>query len=65
MICLDYPLKYTEQTGRTFNTGYKEYMQAIRNDNSNSAFSNHILNTEHTYDTITDTMDVIRIGMKG
>jgi hypothetical protein len=28
-------------------------------------YSNHILNTGHTYGTITDTMDVIRTGRKG
>jgi hypothetical protein len=30
-----------------------------------SRYSNHIVNTGHTYGTITDTMDVIRTGRKG
>jgi hypothetical protein len=36
----------------------------IRNNNSNSGYSNHILNTGHTYGTITDTMDVIKTVRK-
>jgi hypothetical protein len=65
MKCLDCPLKYIGQTGRAFNIRYKEHIHAIRSNNSNSGYSNHILNTKHTYSTITDTMDVIRIGRKG
>jgi hypothetical protein len=36
MKCLDCPLKYAGQTGRAFRTRYKEHIQAIRNNNSNS-----------------------------
>jgi hypothetical protein len=45
--CLDCPLKYTGQTGRTFNIRYKEHIQAIRNNNSNSGYSNHIKYRTH------------------
>jgi hypothetical protein len=38
MKCLDYPLKKKEQTGRAFHTRYKEHIQAIRNNNSNSGY---------------------------
>jgi hypothetical protein len=48
MKCLDCPLKYIDQTGRTSHI-YKEHQ-----------ISNHILNTGSTYGTITDTMDVIK-----
>jgi hypothetical protein len=64
MKCLDCPLKYIDQTGRTFNLIYKEHIQAIRSNCSKSGYSNHILNTGHTYGTITDTKDIIRIGRK-
>jgi hypothetical protein len=64
MKCLDCPLKYTGQTGRIFNTRYKEHIHAIRNNSSNSGYSNTILKTGHTYGTITDTMDVIMTGRK-
>jgi hypothetical protein len=65
MKCLDCPLRYVGQTGRTFKIRYKEHFQAIRDNNSNSEYSSHILNTGRTYGTITDTMDVIRKGRKG
>jgi hypothetical protein len=65
MKWLDCPLKYIGQTGRTFNIRYKEHIHAIRNNNNNSVYSNHILNTGHTYGTIKDTMDIIRKGEKG
>jgi hypothetical protein len=65
MKCMDCPLKYVGQTGRTFYTRYKEHIQAIRNNNSNSGYSNHTLNTGHTYVSITDTMDIIKTERKG
>jgi hypothetical protein len=61
----DYPLKDIGQTDRAFHTRYKEHTEEIRNNNSNSEYSNHILNTGHKYVTITDTMDIIRIYRKG
>jgi hypothetical protein len=64
MKCLDCPLRYIGQTGRTFSIRYKEHIHAIRN-NSNFGFSNHVLNTGHKYGTVTDTMVVIRAGRKG
>jgi hypothetical protein len=36
MKCLDCPLKYTGQTGRTFIVRYKEHIHAIRNNSTNS-----------------------------
>jgi hypothetical protein len=65
MKCVDCPMKYTGQTGRTFNIRYKKQLNAIRNNNSNSDYSSHILNTGHRYGSITDTMDIISTGMKG
>jgi hypothetical protein len=44
---------------------YKEHIHAIGSNDSNSGYSNHVLNMGHTYGTITDTMDVIRTGRKG
>ena len=59
------PLKYVGQTGRTFKTKYKEPIHDIKSNNSNSRYSSHILNTRHTYGTITDTMESITVGRKG
>jgi hypothetical protein len=64
MKCIDCPLKYVGQTGRTFNTRYKEHIHDIRSNNSNTGYANHILNTGHTYGTITDTMEIIKTERK-
>jgi hypothetical protein len=57
---LDCPLNYVGQTGRTSADRYKGHIQAIRKNNGNSGYSNHILNTRHTYATITVKMDIIK-----
>jgi hypothetical protein len=62
---MDCPLKYIGQTGRTFKTRYKEHIQAIRNNNGNSGYSKHILNTGHTYKSVTDMMKVLKTQRKG
>jgi hypothetical protein len=62
---MDCPLKYIGQTGRTFKTRYKEHIQAIRNNNSNSGYSRHILNTGHTYGSVIDTIKVLKTQRKG
>jgi hypothetical protein len=48
-----------------FKIRYKEHIQAIRNNNNKFGYSSPVLNTGHTYGTITDSMDVIRRGRKG
>jgi hypothetical protein len=62
---MDCPLKYVGQTGRTFNKRYKEHIHDIRTNNSNTGYTNHILNTGHTYGTITDTMEIMETERKG
>jgi hypothetical protein len=61
MKCRDCPLKYIGQTGRIFNIRHEEHIHAIRNNSRNSGYSNHILNTGHTYGTL---MDAIKTGRK-
>jgi hypothetical protein len=60
MKCMDCPLKHVGQTGRTFSTRYKEHIHDIRSNNSNTGYANHMLNTGHTYGTITDTMEIMK-----
>jgi hypothetical protein len=60
MKCLDCPMKYVGQTGRDFNTIYKEHIYDIKSNDSNTGYSGHILNTSHTYGTIEDTMKMIK-----
>jgi hypothetical protein len=43
----------------------KGHIHPIRNNSSNSGYSDHILSTRHTYLRVTDTWDVIRTGRKG
>jgi hypothetical protein len=65
MKCMDCPLKYIGHTGRTFYTRHKEHLEAIRNNNINLGYSNHILSTGHAYRNITDTMETIEMERKG
>jgi hypothetical protein len=62
---MDCPLKYVGQTGKMFNTIYKEHIHDIRSNNSNTGYANHILNTEHTCGTITDIMEIRKTERKG
>jgi hypothetical protein len=64
MKCLDCPLNYIGQTGRIFSIRYKEHIHAIRNNNSNSGYSNYTLNTGHSDRAIRDTMNITRTGRK-
>jgi hypothetical protein len=61
-------LRVPSQTCRTnsreFQTRHKKRIQAIRNDNSNSGYSNHTLNRGHKYWTMTYTIDIIRTYRK-
>jgi hypothetical protein len=59
------PIKIHRINRQNINIRYKVHIQAIRNSNSNSVYSNHILNTGHTYGSITDTMDIIQTEKKG
>jgi hypothetical protein len=58
---MDFTLKYTGLSGRTFYTRYEEHMSTLRNNNGISGYSNHIVDTEHAYGSITDTMKIIKI----
>jgi hypothetical protein len=59
MNCVDCPLKYVEQTGRTFYTRFKVHIQAIRNNNIMSGYSNSILSTGNAYGSITDATKIM------
>jgi hypothetical protein len=58
---MQYVLKYAGQTGRTFYTRNKENVEAIRNNNINSGYQNHILSTGHAYGNITDEGKVVPV----
>jgi hypothetical protein len=65
MKSLDCPIEYIGQTGRKFNTIYKEHIHDIRHNSSSTGYSEHILNTEHAYGTMENTMDIIVTNKKG
>jgi hypothetical protein len=46
------------------NIRYKEHIQAVRNNKINSGYSNNLLNSGHTYGTITDPVDIIKTERK-
>jgi hypothetical protein len=62
---MDCPLKYFGQTGRTFNTRYKEHIHDIGSNNGKTGYLNHILNKGHTSGTMQDTMEIITLIRKG
>jgi hypothetical protein len=41
------------------------FFLAIRSNKGNSGFSTPLLSTDHTYGTVTDTMDIIKTRGKG
>jgi hypothetical protein len=57
--------KYVGQAGRNFQKRYKEHIQSIRTNNSNSRFAQHILETQHPYGPLEDIMEVLRLDRKG
>jgi hypothetical protein len=63
--CKDCPLQYIGQTGRSFNTRYKEHARAIKYNKETSGYARHILNSGHSYGSIDDTMGIIKIERKG
>jgi hypothetical protein len=63
--CADCPRGYVGQTGRTFETRFKELVRDIRNNGQNSRFAQHILNTTHEYETMEKTMKILHIEKKG
>jgi hypothetical protein len=60
-----YPIKICWSNRKSVSVRYTEHISAIRSKSGNSGYSNHILNTGHTYGAVTDSMDVIRAGRKG
>jgi hypothetical protein len=63
--CGGCPKKYVGQTGRNFQTRYKEHIHAIRSNNPNSKYAQHILETQHPYGPMSDIMEVLHLNKKG
>jgi hypothetical protein len=63
--CNSCQLKYIGQTGRNFRTRYKEHIHAIHSNKTTSKYAQHILDTQHAYGNIEDTLDILHIEKKG
>lgn len=44
---------------------YKEHIRAIRNNTESSGCAQHNLSTVHSYGTIDDTMEIVKIARRG
>jgi hypothetical protein len=48
-----------------FKDRYREHIQAIKNNTETSKFVQHILETNHTYGPMEETMEILQINKKG
>lgn len=62
--CKDCPLQYIGYTGPTFPTRFKGHIRAIQNNQDTSRYTQHILNTRHSFITIDDTVEIIETAKK-
>jgi hypothetical protein len=53
MKCIDCPLQYMGRWAEHYILDNKEHIQAIWNNNGNTEYSNHKLNTGHAHGSIT------------
>jgi hypothetical protein len=56
---------YIGQTGRDFRTRFKEHIRYIRFNQTKSKYAQHILECNHEYGTIENTMEMIKNSKKG
>jgi hypothetical protein len=56
---------YIGQTGRNLKTRFKENIQDIRNNRTNTGYSQHIINTGHEYGNIENTLNILNVQKKG
>jgi hypothetical protein len=53
-------MSYIGQTSRNLNQRYREHIRYIRNNDTQSAYAQHILQNLHEYGSITDTMSLLK-----
>jgi hypothetical protein len=58
-------MKYTEQTGRSFNTHFQEHLRDFKNGHGKSRFAQHLLGNRHAIGPMNDIMDTIYFTNKG
>jgi hypothetical protein len=65
MECTECPKRYIGQTGRTFEIRYKEHIRDIKNNEPNSKYAQHIVDTTQEYGPIQKRMKPLYMGKKG
>ena len=53
-------MSYIGKTSRDLTQRYREHIRYIRNNDSQSAYAQHILRNQHEYGTIIDTMTLLK-----
>jgi hypothetical protein len=64
LTCKDCGKKYTGQTGRSFEKRFK-HLVTFKNNNYNSKFSPHLLETGHAFGNIDDIMKILHCDKMG
>jgi len=57
--------KYTGQTGRPFNTRFREHLRDFKNGYGKSRFAQHLLENRHAIGPMNDIMDTLFFTNKG
>jgi hypothetical protein len=65
LTCPDCGKAYVGQTGRNFTTRFKEHKNAFRTGNLSSNFSKHLIEHQHSFGSIQNTMQILRLHNKG
>jgi sRNA-binding regulator protein Hfq len=58
-------MKYTGQTGRSFNARFREHLRDFKNGYGKSRFAQHLLENRHAIGPMNDIMDTIYFTNKG
>ena len=58
-------MKYTGQTGRSFNTRFREHLRDYKNGCGKSRFAQHLLESKHAIAPIENIMDTLYFTNKG
>ena len=60
LTCNTCKMSYIGQTSRNIKQRYREHIRYVRDNNSQSAYAQHILQNRHEYCSITDTMTLLK-----
>jgi len=58
-------MKYTGQTGRSFNTRFRKHLRDFKNGYGESSFAQHLVENRHAFGPMNDIMDTLFFTNKG